>query len=80
MAKQKVSIVGVIVVVGLVAFVLALGGGLFQNFAIESTDTTPTPTPTATASPAPSMQQIQNWLNQLWNEIKAFLQQLGITI
>jgi len=36
MAKQKISTVGIIVVVGFIAFILALGGGFFKNFAIQN--------------------------------------------
>jgi Flp pilus assembly pilin Flp len=84
MAKQKISIVGAIVVVGLVAFVMLLGNGTFKNFSVQS-NTSPTPSPSPTASPSANspqgiLQQIQTWLSSLWNQIKAFLQGFGIKI
>jgi hypothetical protein len=49
MAKQKMSIVGIIVVVGFIAFIMALGGGFFKNFAIQNSglDVSISPSPAA---------------------------------
>lgn len=85
MAKQKISLVGAIVVVGLVAFVLLLGNGTFKNFSVQTNGNATMQTPTPTATPAPNspqgiLQQIQMWLSNLWNQIKTFLQGFGIKI
>ena len=38
MAKQKTCTIGIIVVVGFIVFIMALGGGFFKNFAIQGTN------------------------------------------
>ena len=85
MAKQKTSTIGIIVVVGFIIFIMALGGGFFKNFAVQDSGGNPTPSPSPTATPAPNspqsiLQQIQSWLGSIWQAIVAFFKQFGINL
>lgn len=81
MAKQKIPIVGIIIVVGLMVFIVAVSNGTFKNFAVQDTNS-PTPTPTATPHSQSSgiVEWLQNVWNQIWNGFVKLLQAFGINI
>jgi hypothetical protein len=83
MAKQKISFAGIAAIAVLVVFMLALSGGVFKNFAIQSNNSTnPTPTPSTTQSQNGNsiVQQFIAFLNWVWNQIKTFLGAHGFNL